>query len=298
MTVSVVVPTHGRPSQLAGCLEALADLDFERDRYEVIVVDDGSPEPLDRVSLPSADRCRVRVVRQRRTGPGGARNAGARAARGRLLAFTDDDCRPASGWLSELAAQHAADPARLIGGRTVNDLSHNAYATTSQIIVDVAYAHYNQQPGGPRFFASNNMAVPADLFREVGGFDEGFAAPGAEDRELCDRWLHRGHRLAYAPDAIVSHRHDLTLARFCRQHFNYGRGALRFHRARAARGSGTLRSEIVFHGRFLARLREPLSRLRPVMALRVCALLGLWQLVNASGYLFALASAGLGTSRP
>lgn len=292
MKISVIVPTRERPAQLAGCLQALAGLDFEHDDYEVIVIDDGGTEPLHPWLHLYFDRLHLTVVRQPRTGPGGARNAGARLARGDLLAFTDDDCRPAPDWLRELAAEHGRSPDRLIGGRTVNGLDDNPYATTSQTIIEVAYAHYNRDPDDARFFAANNMAVPAALFRQIGGFDDTFRV-ASEDRELCDRWLHRGHKMSYAPRAVVCHGHDLNLRRFCRQHFGYGRGARQFHQVRARRGSGSLKSEIRFHGRFLMLLRSPLSRLRPASALVVLTLLGLWQFLNLGGYMFDFARSRL-----
>ena len=89
--VSIVIPTYGRPDQLAACLDSLEALDYPRDRFEVIVVDDGSPQPLP----PYGGALRVTLVRQAHAGPAAARNTGAAASRGRWLAFTDDDCRPA-----------------------------------------------------------------------------------------------------------------------------------------------------------------------------------------------------------
>ncbi len=297
MRISVIIPTYARPAQLVSCLEALSHLESEHVDYEVIVVDDGGPEPVTQWILPYFDCLDLTVITQNRQGPSAARNAGARLAQGELFAFTDDDCRPAPNWLNELAAKHAQHPDRLIGGRTINSLAANPYATTSQLILEVAYAHYNRNPENARFFAANNLAIPARLFRRIGGFDEGFRV-ASEDRELCDRCLHLGYRMAYAPRAVVFHGHDLELAGFCRQHFNYGRGARQFHRERSRRGSGSLAEEVRFHGRFLKLLVAPLSRLRPASALIVLALLGLWQFLNLGGYLFDLVRGSSSTCPP
>ena len=108
---SVIVPTHRRPAQLAECLAALARLDYPPDRYEVIVVDDGGGMPLDDVLEPFRDRMAVSCLTGRRAGPAAARNAGAARARGDLLAFTDDDCRPRPDWLRRLAGRGAPGPA-------------------------------------------------------------------------------------------------------------------------------------------------------------------------------------------
>ncbi len=283
--VSVVIPTYQRPRALAACLEALAGLDCARERYEVIVVDDGGPTGLQAVVAPFVDSMALTLARQSNTGPAQARNAGAQLARGRLLAFTDDDCRPTPDWLCALEQHFHKQPRHLIGGRTLNLLSENLCATTSQLIIEAAYAHYNQDPEHARFFASNNLAAPAALFRKLGGFDRCFRV-ASEDRELCDRWRYRGLELSYAPEAVVFHAHPLSFRDFCRQHFRYGRGAQRYHRVRALRGSGRLFREIPGHARFLGRLRDPLARLPLPGALPVVGMLAVWQLANAAGFVY------------
>jgi glycosyltransferase involved in cell wall biosynthesis len=282
----VIIPTHARPHQLASCLESLTLLQAPAGGFEVIVVDDGSPQPLDAVMKPYHDRLSITLLRQPNAGPGEARNTGAGAARGRFLAFTDDDCWPAPDWLMALARRFEQTPRHMLGGRTVNRLVRNPYAATSQLIVDVVYAFYNREPNAARFFASNNLALPADLFRELGGFDgKGFRF-ASEDRELCDRWRHLGHGMTYAPEAVVRHAHPLTLRAFCKQHFAYGRGALRYHRVRAERASGRLCDDLGFHARLPRLLRAPLADLSPGQVWRVSPLLLVWQAANAAGFFY------------
>lgn len=282
---SVIVPTYARPRQLALCLEALAGLDFSHDQFEVVVVDDGSPTPPREVTASFADRLSITLLTQPNAGPGAARNTGAAHARGQFLAFTDDDCTPEKGWLSRLEAAFREAPDCLLGGRTVNRLTGNAYAAASQVIVDAAYAFYNDDSASARFFASNNMAVPADRFRQSGGFDVAFRI-ASEDRELCDRWRHTGGRLVYVPDAVVFHAHPLTFLGFCRQHFSYGRGARRYHRLRARRRSGRLSADMGFHARLPRLVRPSLSRLPWRQAAVVVGLLGVWQVANALGFFY------------
>jgi GT2 family glycosyltransferase len=280
---SVVIPSRDRPRQLARCLEALAASDCARHHFEVIVVDDGGLAPLEPAVRGWAERLALRVIRQPNAGPAAARNTGAAAAAGRLLAFTDDDCLPDPGWLPALSRQADATPERLLGGRTINALPGNPYASASQAIVDVVYRHYNSDPEHPRFFASNNMAVPADLFARIGGFSPSFRT--SEDRELCDRWLATGRDMAYVPDAIVRHAHDLSAAAFWRQHFSYGQGAYRFQTQRAARDPRAMRRDLRFHANVGNWLGSPF-RERHHHALTVAALLCVWQIANASGFLY------------
>lgn len=279
---SVIIPTYERPAQLATCLQALAHLDYPHDRFEVVVVDDGGNDcPLDSVVEQFRKQLDVRLLAQKNTGPAGARNFGAMHARGEFLAFTDDDCAPDSGWLRSLSAYLARTPDRLIGGRTLNALSLNSYAETSQMIIEVVYMHFNADPDDARFFASNNFALSAARFREMNGFDELFRT--SEDRELCDRWLARGLGMTYAPEATVYHAHNLGLCSLWRQHFNYGRGAQRFHRAREARGNGRFKPDPSF---YLKLLRAPALRAGKLRAVQLNALL-LWaQLANAAGFFY------------
>jgi GT2 family glycosyltransferase len=147
------------------------------------------------------------------------------------LAFTDDDCAPSPGWLRVFAGDLATAPDAVVGGHTVKALADNDSAA-SQMLIDYLYSYFNAK-GDASFFASNNICVPADRCRMVAGFDASFAT--AEDHEFCDRWLHRGYRIISAPAAIVYHAHSLTLLTFCRQRWNYGRGAPRFSRVRDRR---------------------------------------------------------------
>ena len=113
---SVIVPTWNRPVELATCLRALVSLDYPADRYEVVVVDDGSDPPVEPPRDLARPGLRVRVLAQPNRGPSAARNEGARAAEGEMLAFTDDDCAPDPGWLRSLAAAAATAPRSLLGG--------------------------------------------------------------------------------------------------------------------------------------------------------------------------------------
>jgi GT2 family glycosyltransferase len=205
------------------------------DRFEVVVVNDGGGPEVDRVVLAASGAVQVRLVSPGRSGPSPARNAGASAARGRFVAFTDDDCEPAPGWLTALERSLTVSEGAAVGGRTVNGAPENGPAAATQLVVDSVHAHFNRDPGAPRFFASYNLAFPAEPFRALGGFDERFRY--AEDRELCERWLGAGNRFVYAPDAVVRHIRTLTLREFLGQHYGYGRGAWAFGRARETTGA-------------------------------------------------------------
>lgn len=279
---TVVVPTYDRPDGLARCLAALAAQTLPTERFEVVVVDDGGTVPARRVVASVAGALDVRVVEQPNAGPATARNNGAAAARGAYLVFTDDDCRPAEPWLEAIDAMAARHPGCAIGGHVDNALSDGIYSTASQLLIDFLYEYYNADDTGSRFFITSNLALPTEQFRALGGFDTSFPLPAAEDRDLCDRWREAGHAMVYCRDAVVHHAHALGLRSFCRQHFNYGRGAFHLHRARARRGVVPLRVEPL---RFYTRLVSyPLGRSSAVRSLPLAALMALSQAVYVSGY--------------
>jgi glycosyltransferase involved in cell wall biosynthesis len=289
-SASIVVPTHGRPRQLARCLSAIAALDYPRERFEVVVVDDGGPEPLDPVVAPFREKIQVRLVRSEQLGPAAARNCGAELARGSLLAFTDDDCLPEPQWLRVLAAGlNGSDSA--VGGKTLNARSGSLCSTASQAIVDWAYAFYNDGPEGPRFFASNNFAVSRARFLELGGFDPSFTV--SEDRELCDRWRHHGLPLVYRREARVLHEIESSLAGFTRRHFRYGCGAYRFNTIRRSRRSGSLTRDLSFYRQLPRRAAALLREAGPRRGAGLGGLLVLWQLANVAGFCWEGARARL-----
>jgi GT2 family glycosyltransferase len=281
---SVVIPTYSRPAGLIECLRAVSRMDYPRERFDVIVVDDGGDTPLDATISSFRSDLTISLLQQANAGPAAARNAGAERAGGEFLAFTDDDCLPEPGWLKELGQVLIQAPECMVGGATVNAATGNLCSVTSQLIVEVVYRHYNADPHRARFLAANNLALSARGFREIGGFDPGFRT--AEDRDLCDRWLHRGRRIIYHPGARIGHARPLNPRSFCRQHFEYGRGAARFHRVRADRGSGSILADSRFHLHLGNWLRRPLQAVPRKQLIPVAVLLATWQTANLAGFLW------------
>jgi cellulose synthase/poly-beta-1,6-N-acetylglucosamine synthase-like glycosyltransferase len=229
-SISIIIPTRNRAGQLAQCLAAIRRLDFPPDAFETIVVDDGGETPMDNIVGPLAGSMQVALYRQAHAGPAAARNAGAAQARGTWLAFIDDDCLPAPDWLQSISRRLECHPRCLVGGRLVNSLTNDPFAITSDLLITHLFRRWNRDLASAGFLVSANIAVAAACFRDVGGFSEAFPYPGAEDRDLCARWLAGGRRVVFAPECIVHHIHPGGLPSFLRQHFNYGRGAARLHR--------------------------------------------------------------------
>ncbi|MGB3405707.1 MAG: glycosyltransferase [Microcoleaceae cyanobacterium] len=240
---SIVIPTYNRPERLKSCLQSMSDLNYPREQFEVIIVDDGSSTPLEHIVAPFHQNINITFITQPNQGPASARNTGATKAKGKFIVFTDDDCQPKPDWLNNLEAQFKRTPNSLVGGKTLNALPENLYSTASQLLIDYLYEYYNTNREQASFFASNNFAMSKENFSQVGQFDTTFPLAAGEDREFCDRWLHRGYQMSAVSEAQIYHAHHLTLRSFWRQHFNYGRGAFHFHQLRAHRGIGKIKVE-------------------------------------------------------
>jgi GT2 family glycosyltransferase len=288
-SISVVIPTFDRPAELERCLDGVVAMRGAGPDLEVVVVNDGGaplPAPVRERLRPLLD---LTVVEQHRAGPAAARNAGAERARGDVVAFLDDDCVPDAGWLAALAARFSTDPEVAIGGRTINALPHNPFSSASQLLIDYLYAQQNEDGARATFLASNNLAMPRSALLAIGGFDVTFRRPAGEDRDLCDRWQRAGHRMVFAPEAIVQHAHALGPRAFWRQHFDYGRGAYAFRRARALRDGARIALE---PARFYAQLvRAPFASGVGGRAVGLATLLVIAQLANAAGYAWERTSA-------
>ncbi len=278
---SIIIPTYNRPKPLTNCLQSLTELDYPDHNFEVIVVDDGSKIYLDPIVKPFQNQLNLTLISQTNTGPATARNTGAKQAQGKFLAFIDDDCTPANNWLQVLESYLIADVNNLIGGCIINVLADNVFSTASQALLDYIYASYQTKTTFPQFFTSNNIALSAENFWAIGGFDPNFPLAAAEDREFCDRLLSHNYKMRYAQEAIVYHAHHLTLKTFYRQHFNYGRGAFLFHKTYSQRHPQ--QKSMQSWSFYLKLITYPLTKQYSQPAVLLCFLILLSQLATTFG---------------
>lgn len=278
-TISIVVPTYRRPDPLDRLLQSFLRLNYPSTRFEVILVDDGGGLLFGPIRERFGHAFPLLGLSQSNLGPAAARNLGADRSSGEILAFIDDDCEADPWWLTELGKGSETAGEYLCGGRTINALPHNPYASASQLLIDYLYRHYNPEWLLGAFFPTNNLAVPRASFLDMGGFDPSLRF--GEDREFCHRWTVAGHRFLSLPAALVYHYQCLDLPSFIRLHFCYGRGTYHYRRRTVEGGSkpGTL-SPISFYARLvLSGLRQE----RNIRGLLHSGLLLLSQTANAAG---------------
>jgi GT2 family glycosyltransferase len=201
-TVSVVVATHDRPRRLERLLAALRAQELAPDRFEVIVVDDGSA-PDTAAVLRSEDsrspKLQLSVIRNgTAAGPATARNVGWRLARGSLIAFTDDDCVPAPGWLRAALEAQAGRPETIVQGATEPD--------PAELADESPVSHTIRQARLGPSYETCNMFYPRAVLQRLGGFDEAFGPGSAgEDTELAWRAVEAGCAALFVPQALVFH---------------------------------------------------------------------------------------------
>jgi glycosyltransferase involved in cell wall biosynthesis len=196
--VSVVVPTRDRADRLGRLLASLRAQTL--DRFEVIVVDDGSrdatPDVLAEQRLAGGLELEV-VRREQAAGPATARNAGWRRARSPLVAFIDDDCEATATWLEEGVRAAAAAPGAIVQGPATPAPSESALIGPFTRTLD--------RPGPGPWFQTANIFYPRELLERLGGFDERFPDALGEDTDLGWRALEAGAAHAFAPAARVHH---------------------------------------------------------------------------------------------
>lgn len=199
-SVSVIVPARDAAATLPALLDALAP-QAAAAAAEVIVVDNGSRDATAQLAESAAAVSRTLRL-PRGGGPGAARNAGAHAAGGELLAFLDADCLPAPGWLA--AGVAAAGRADLVQGRVTPD-PHAALGPFDRTLT-VNGAH--------GLFETANLFVRRRVFETVGGFPAGLedpagrgpaSAPFGEDVLFAWSAVRGGARTVFCPQALVHH---------------------------------------------------------------------------------------------
>jgi glycosyltransferase involved in cell wall biosynthesis len=197
MIVSVVIPTYQRTALLSRCLEALLQQKFDKEQYEIIVVSDGPDEQTKKIfdDLAGYDHPELRYMSlPQKKGPAAARNYGWLNAKGRIIAFTDDDCVPDTYWLNQIV-QHCN--------------TEDSVAITGKVIVPVSKRPTDHELNTANLqtaeFITANCACTKSALVKAGGFDEQFSMAWREDSDLEFKLIDQHIPIKRIDSAIVTH---------------------------------------------------------------------------------------------
>lgn len=241
MRLSAIVPTHNRPSELRQCLRTLKAQDVAGGELEVVVVDDGSSSDIAALVAEVAEMgpIEMRCERLSLTGLNGARNRGAAASSGELLAFLDDDTLVSRGWAAALLRAFEQHPCAAVGGRVELQLAGPEPDWLSPLRYYLAEYDLGAEPfwietelieGRDALPVGANCAVRRVDFDRLGGFRVGLDRIGRSlvsngDTEFFRRLRAAEGRMRYEPEASVVHcvpADRLTVQYFIRRHYAQG----------------------------------------------------------------------------
>lgn len=229
IAISIVIPVLNGESQIRDCITSVINQDFQKDQYEIIVVDNGSKD--NTINILTEYNENIIILHESRKGSYLARNTGINVSKGKIVAFIDSDCIADRNWLKELhngfVSEISGDIGCIVGsviphhGKTLVEIySKNKDLLSQKTTLDSNFLPYGQ---------TANAAFRKEVFDIIGGFDEGFSSGG--DADIAWRMQIETHyRLIYRPEAIVEHCHRTTFKGLFKQQFRYGFGRILLYR--------------------------------------------------------------------
>jgi glycosyltransferase involved in cell wall biosynthesis len=198
--ISVIICTYNRASLLSRVLSSLSKQSLSLERFEVIVVNDGSTDDTSTVcNKMHIDIPNLRhISMQRNVGLAAARNRGIEEAVGEYILFTDDDCIPSGDWIERMGK--TLETAKIVAGAVASTRAN--YVTLCHNIAQFHAFMPGRKAGPSEFIAGANMAFHRSVLKELGDFDK---EAGAEDTEMVLRAHLRGYPVLFAPDVLVTH---------------------------------------------------------------------------------------------
>lgn len=230
--LSVVIPTYNRKQLLNKVLNSLSNQSYDKKKYEIIIVDDGSNDGTEQLVKNSIKKSKIniRYFKQKNNGPASARNIGIKKSNSKLILFLDDDVVPSNSLLAEHVKMHKnKDDIAVIGYMTwANDMKVNNFMKTDPIF------HYNKLKdkgycGFGNFFTCN-LSIKKSWFKDD-LFDEKFSPSmiGKEDVELGYRLVKKGLKIIFDKYAIAYHYHYLDEKDFMKRTEKMGELDVLFH---------------------------------------------------------------------
>lgn len=220
---SLIIATYNRLPELKELLASVRAFDFPKDRFELVISDDGSTDGTREYLAGQAFDFPFQYLHQENKGPGEARNHGMREARGEYFIFIDSDCIIPPDYLQKIEAHLQAEPLDAFGGpddchpdfppmlKAIN------YSMTS--FIGTGGTRGSKKAVTKFYPRSFNMGIHRRIFEDIGGMNQ---LRHGQDMDLSARIYEAGYRVGLIPDALVYHKRRTNLRRFFKQIFNWG----------------------------------------------------------------------------
>jgi len=222
--VSVVIPVKNGAAKIKDLLDSLMQVDYDRDRLEIIVVDGCSTDGTREI----VSQYPVKLLVEEKPGVNAARNTGIKNSTGEIIAFTDHDCVVPRDWVKKIV-EHIKDPeVGCVGGQILrynNDFLAR-YADESIIPVMRIFGKkvLLSKISSPVYYPVGcNFAVKREAIEKTGFFDERFEY-GFDELEFAERVCEKGYKILLTPEITVRHKHRSTVSELIKQAFRYGQG--------------------------------------------------------------------------
>lgn len=194
---SIIIPAHNEEKYLSSCLQSLVNQDFDKDKYEVIVVNNGSTDK----TVAIAKKFRVRVVNEPQKGLVRARNTGLKKAKGKYIINLDADCRVPQNWFLQIYSHFKKDKkTALVTGPCICLTSGKKHDYLNLFFAFVLHLWYKLFKTSPTYYGAN-VAIKKSSLVAIGGYDLRFPA---DQLSLIKRLKKTGGRILFDKDLKIS----------------------------------------------------------------------------------------------
>ena len=222
---SIIVAVYNRTNEVKELLESAEKMDFNRDDFEFLFVDDGSNDGFQQYieSYKSESNIKTRAIYQENKGPGEARNNGMRNAKSEFFIFVDSDCMFPPHWLKEIDKSVIENSWDAFGGP---DTCHDSFSPLLKAInysmtskIGTGGTRGQKKSVGKFYPRSFNMGIRRKIFENIGGMNK---LRHGQDMDFSQRIYDGGYKVGLIYDAFVYHKRRTSLSKFYRQIFNWG----------------------------------------------------------------------------
>ena len=224
--ISIITPTYNRAKELDALFESLSNQSIKKDKFELIISDDGSSDSTKEVVEKWVMKAeyRIKYFKQYNQGPGAARNIGLENSVGTLICFIDSDCEAHEDWLSNIVYEYNKSGFDACGGPDGAKKDFSAL----QKAIDYSMTSFFTT-GGMRGHSANmiakfsprthNMCITRSMYKNIGGFGN---LRHGQDIEFSNRIRQAGGKISFIENALDYHRRRSSIKQFAKQVFNWG----------------------------------------------------------------------------